>query len=201
MGEATDTGESRIRKWLTGLQFSQLWQLVVLVVLGGTALFGGLDTVDTRIHAAEVGTAFSDGQFTITVERASLIRELRVGNRPVLPPQPGQRYLGVVAVLRNDGTGPGTLDNQLRLQGVPDAKPETARRVRDGEPVTSIGAGLTEQLVFVWTVPENVLAQGDSVTLRIDDKKYTELLTTYGKAWVHSATDYTRVTVPVRDKT
>ena len=75
-----------------------------------------------------------------------------------------------------------------------------SEQLRDGEPVTSVGPGLTEELAFFWSVPESALEHSDSITLRVHDKKFTELLTTYGKAWVDSNTDYTTLTVPVRVK-
>lgn len=204
MGETRGTervARGRLRRWATGLQVSQMWQLALVGILGVTALFGGLDTVDTRISSAQVGDSFSDGQFTVTVDRASVLPAMEAGDRVILPPVPGRHYLGVVATVRNDGTVPGSMSDEISLEDLPGAEFQSARRFSDSERVGSIGPGLTENLVFIWTVPEEALHQGDSVTLRVYGKTFGELLTTYGKDWVPSNTDYTRVTVPVRVKT
>ncbi len=200
MGE-TATVEQRggpLRRWLAGLSLSRLWQLGVVGVLAATALFGGLATVDTNVTVAEVGTPFSDGEFTLTVERASTVTEISGGSRVVLPAKPGKRYLGVVATVRNDGTIPGQLQNELQLQGVPGAEWQVARRTSDSEPVAGIGAGLTEELVFLWTLPDDAIQPGESITLRIPKKRFRELITLYGRSWVASPTDYLQIEVPVK---
>jgi hypothetical protein len=188
----------RLRKWLTGLQLSQLWQLAIVLVLVVTAAFGGLDTVDKRVTDAEKGKPFSDGEFTVTVDRASLLPEVLAGPRVIAHAEAGHRYLGVVTRLRNDGTIPGSILHQLDLQDQPDGDFVGSWRLSDGEPVTSIGPGLAEELAFIWKLPESAVQQDDSVTLRIWKKQFVELLTTYGKAWIPSATDYTRIVVPVK---
>lgn len=192
------TVSARLRKWLTGLHLNQLWQLVIVLLLAVTAAFGGLDTVDKRVTEVAAGKAFSDGEFTVTVDRASLVPEIRAGNRVVARAQPGHRYLGVVTQLRNDGTIPGTIMKELDLQDQPDGEFVGSWRLTDGEPVTSIGPGLTEELAFIWKLPEDAVRQSDSVTQRISKKQFTELLTTYGKAWIDSPTDYARMVVPVK---
>lgn len=203
MGDVADTGQqagppNRLRAWLAGRQLSQLSQLVTLVVLAATALFGGLDTVDRRVTVAEPGTAFSDGEFTVTIERASLVPEVRVGTRTIAAAEPGRRYLGVPTQLRNDGTVPGMITREVELTDPAGAKFVGSWRMSDGQPVTSIGPGLTEHLAFIWSLPESAVAVGDSVTLRVWTKTFTELVATYGEAWLPSETDHIVVTVPVR---
>lgn len=187
------------RLWtrLADLKLSQLSQLGVLFVLAGTALFGGLDTVDRHATPADPGAEFSDGQFTVAINRASLVPELVAGKRVIAPAEPGLRYLGVVTRLRNDGTIPGTLRNELDLLEHPDAEHLGSWRLSDGERVGSIGPGLTEDVAFVWSLPEGAVRPGDSVTLRVWKKKFAELRITYGKEWV-STDDYVHVTVPVQ---
>lgn len=78
MADVADTEQpagppKRLRTWLTGLKLSQLSQIGTLVVLAATAMFGGLDTVNDHVTVGEPGTPFSDGEFTVTVERASLV--------------------------------------------------------------------------------------------------------------------------------
>lgn len=199
MGDATVAQQrgGPVRRWLTGLSLSKLWQLAILTVLAVTALFGGLATVDKHVTVAEVGKPFSNGQFTITIERATSFSAGPSGS-VMMSAKPGVRYLGVVATVRNDGTIPGSLMDQLRLQHVPDAEEIVPRRLSDSEPLTSIGAGLTEEVAFFWSVPAAAIPPGTPVTLEIWKKEFRELIITYGKAWVASTKDYVRIEVPVR---
>ena len=126
------------------------------------------------------------------------MREVVLGSRVIAAEEPGRRYVGVVAEVRNDGTIPGSLINELELQDPPGAKAVTSRRMSDGEPVTSLGPGLTENLAFLWSVPADAVLPDDSVTLRISKKQFQELIVTYGQAFIGSSTDYVRVVVPIQ---
>ena len=64
--------------------------------------------------------------------------------------------------------------------------------------MSALGPGLTDEVAFVWSLPEDALVQGDSVTLRVWTKTFTEMVATYGQGWLPSATDYITVTVPVK---
>ena len=92
----------RVRHWLAHRRLSQWWKAGIAAVLAIAALFGGLDTVDTKVTPFDAGEEFSDGEFTVTVERARLLDEVQAGGRTLGPATPGHRYLGVVATLRND---------------------------------------------------------------------------------------------------
>jgi hypothetical protein len=81
-----------------------LWQLGVGVILAATALFGGPDTVDTRVTTFKSGDEFND--------------ELRGGSGVIAHAKPGRRYLGVAATVRNDGTEPGTTQKRTRSAGI-----------------------------------------------------------------------------------
>jgi hypothetical protein len=61
----------RVPRWLAGLEFGDMWQLAVAVILAATALFGGLDTVDTMVTPFKPGEDFSDGEFTVNIDRAT----------------------------------------------------------------------------------------------------------------------------------
>jgi len=80
----------------------------------------------------------------------------------------------------------------------------SSRLVRGFQPVaarsrlTRLGPGLSEQVAVLWTLPEKALTQGDSITVRVWQKQFRELMVTYGKTWVDSLTDYGQVVVPVR---
>ncbi len=196
--EAAPVGlRGRVRHWFTNLGFRQMRQLVVVVILAVTALFGGLDSVATTVTHVKPGQEFSDGEFTVTVDRARVIDELR-GGGTFLPAKPGRRYLGVVADIRNDGTVPGKMAGELDLRGEVDTRFVGAYRIADSTYLGVLGPGLSDQVAFFWEVPEGAVKDGDSVTLRIWEKTFTELLVTYGKAWIDSESKYGQITVPVK---
>ncbi|WP_319436602.1 hypothetical protein [Mycobacterium sp. RTGN5] len=188
----------RVRRWFAGLGFSQMGQLLTVALLAATALFGGLDTVSTTVTPFKPGDQFSDGAFTITIDRASFPREVRAGTWLVAPKAAGLRYLAVVATLRNDGTVPASVDNELDLHDEPGKRFFGVFRIADGSRITRLGPGLSEQVATLWTLPEDALRDGDSVTLRVWKKQFHELMVTYGQTWVDSLTDYGQVTVPVK---
>ena len=188
---------SAIRQWLSGWGFSQWWKAIVAVVLASTALFGGLDTVDTAVTTFKPGDEFSDGEFTVKVERAALMPEVRAGSRVIAKEKPGRRYLAVLAVVRNDGTVPGRLNSEVDLRNEPDKVAVDHFRFSDGSRIATIGPGLTEQIAFVWELPQDALSVGDSVTLRIWKKQFRQTMVSYGQAWLDSNTDYGETVIPV----
>ena len=107
---------NRVAQWLAGLKLAQMQRVLLLLALVATAAFGGLDTVDKQVTPFEPGEEFSDGEFTLTIERARLVDELK---GTLASAKPGKVYLGVVATLRNDGTVPGRLRDELDLRDVP----------------------------------------------------------------------------------
>jgi hypothetical protein len=198
MGGRPLTLTGRVRRWFADLGFHQMWQVGVVVLLAATALFGGLDNADTEVTEFKPGEKFSDGQFTLTVDRATLVTELASGGTVMMPARQGRRYLGVVADVRNDGTVPGTLQGELDLRDESDTKYLGTVRMADGSPIVTLGPGLGDQLAFVWDVPDDALHAGDSVTLRVWKKQFKEYTVTYSQAWTYSLTKYGQVSVPVK---
>lgn len=182
---------------LSRLNFAQMRRIALLLVLAATAAFGGLDTVDKRVTPFNVAEEFSDGQFTITVERARFIQELRGGMATIGAAQPGKVYLGVVATVDNTGTVPGRLRDLVDLQDLPGKEFFGTFRFRDGSAIQTLGPGLTEQLVFTWLLPESSAKSVQAVTIRVWKKTFTQLMVTYGgKEWIDTD-DYGQVVVPV----
>lgn len=186
-------------RWLRGelkrLKLRHLRSVAAGLILAVAGLFGGLDTVESGRTVFAANEPHSDGQYTLTVARATVVDELRAGRRTIAPAQPGLRYLGVVSTVRNDGTIPGRLYGELRLVGQPQSAPVGVFRLADGSPITQLGPGLEETLVFAWRIPDSAIRP--EVTLRVARKRFTELLVTYGKNWVDSPTDYAEITLPV----
>ena len=185
------------RGWAGKLGFHQIWQIGLAVFLAATAAFGGLDTVDNKVTPIKAGEPFDDGEFTVTIERASAVDEIRAATVKE-PAVPGKRYLGVVATLHNNGTIPGALEDEIDLRDHPDAKYVQTYRYADGSVITTLQPGLTEQLVFVWQLPQNQLQSGTHVTMRLWRKQFREFTTSYGKAWVDSITEYGEIELPVK---
>jgi hypothetical protein len=182
---------ARVRQWLAEHNVRRWWKGGLALTLAVTAFFGGLDPVDTKATPFTPGQEFSDGQFSVTVDRARLLTEIRGGGRVLGPDKPGLRYLGVVATLRNDGAVPGWLRDELDLRAVPGREFYGVFRFRDGSPIQNLGPGLTEQLVFAWRVPADAVKAGDVVTIRVWKKALRQLMVTYGgKEWLESLTDY-----------
>lgn len=186
-----------LRQRFADLKIGTIGRLALFVVVIVTAAFGGLDTVDKDVTPFAPGDEFSDGQYTLTVERARLVDALK---GTIASARPGKVYLGVVATLRNDGTVPGRLRDELDLRDLPDKEFVGAFRFRDGSPIQTLGPGLTEQLVFAWLLPNSARQSVRSVSIRVWKKKYTQLMVTYGgKEWIESVTDYGQTNVRVKE--
>ena len=110
---------SRWSQWFARLTAPQTRRVALLLVLVATAAFGGLDTVNKQVTPFKPGEEFNDGEYTVTVDRARLVDDLK---GPTARPKPGMKYLGVVTILRNDGTVPGRLRDQLDLRDVKDGR-------------------------------------------------------------------------------
>lgn len=173
------------QQWFAQRRVSQWTKGAVVAILAVAALFGGLDRVDTRATAFAPGEEFSDGQFGVTLERARLIDKIESGGRVVAPAKPGRVYLGVVATLRNDGTVPGQLRDELDLRDVAGKEFYGVYRFRDSSPIINLGPGLTEQLVFMWHLPVGALTSDSEITIRVWKKAFRQLMVTYGgKEWL-----------------
>lgn len=186
---------NRWSQWFARLSSAQTRRVALLLMLAVTAAFGGLATVDKQVTPFKPGEEFGDGEFTITIERARLVNVLK---GTYASEKPGKVYLGVVTTLRNDGTVPGRLRNQLNLQDLKGPEFVGVFRYRDGSPIQTLGPGLTEQLVFAWLLPESAVQSVQSVSIRIWKKKSTQLMVTYGgKEWIDTD-NYGQADVPVK---
>jgi len=108
-----------VRGELAQLKLRQMWHLAAGLVVAVAALFGGLDSVDAKPKVFNVGQAYSDGEFTLTIARAAILDDVRAGERVLAPAKPGRVCLGMVMTIRNDGTIRGLLKDELDLPDQP----------------------------------------------------------------------------------
>jgi hypothetical protein len=190
-----------IRGELAQLKLPQLWHLIAGAVIAVAALFGGLDDVEAKPTLFNVGQAYSDGEFTLTVKKALLFDEIRAGKHIVAPAKPGYDYLALVSTVRNDGPirgglSTGSHDDEFDLQK-PSKEFLGAFRIADASIVPAIGPKLSDELLFVWKLPSGEVKPSSTVTLRVWKKQLREMIVTYGKVWLSSDTSFAQITLPV----
>jgi hypothetical protein len=188
----------RLWRWVSGWGFKEWRRVALVTVLAGTAAFGGLDTVNDHVTDISPGEQFNTGEFELTVQRATLVTEVRAGARVLYRQEPGSRYLGLVVTARNIGTLPGVVDKPIRLVDQPAAHVLAAMRLADGTIAGRLGPGLTDDIVLLWRLPENALAVGAQLPVRVY-KEVRKANITAGQAWVRGD-DYAQLTVPVRGR-
>jgi hypothetical protein len=195
-GSAATTITGRFRQWLAGWGLKEWRRAVLVTVLVATAAFGGLDTVNKKVVDIKPGEMFDTGRFEITVQRASLMKEIKAGDRRLFQEKAGRRYLGLITTVKNTSTLPGNVYNPFELPGQPDARFNSSARFADGTIQVALGPGLTDEIVLVWDLPENAMSVGDDLSVRIlkESRKHNA---TYGQGWVRSEDEYGRLTVPV----
>ncbi|WP_292989270.1 hypothetical protein [Mycobacterium sp.] len=190
-----------IRGELAQLKLPQLWHLVAGAIIAVAALFGGLDDVDAKPVVFNVGQPYSDGEFTLTVKRALLFDEIRAGKHVVAAAKPGYDYLAVASTVRNDGPIRGGLSMGARDEEFDLREPHKeyvgAFRIADASIVSSLGPKISDDLLFVWKLPNGEVKPGSLVTLRVWKKELREMIVTYGKDWLSSETSSAQITLPV----
>lgn len=187
---------ARVRQRVSGWGLKEWRRAGLIAVLVATAAFGGLDTVDKNVTDLKAGEPFDNGRFTITVARATVLDEVRAGQRVLYPQRPDRSYLGLVADVRNDSTLPGQVSNAVQLPDRPEATALPTMRFADGTPAVRLGPGLADRLVLLWELPRAELRPGAELSVRIWNE-VPKLNATVGQGWVPSRTKYGRLTVPV----
>ena len=191
-----------IRGELVRLKFVQMWHLVAGAVVTVAALFGGLDSVDAKPTVFKAGQPYNDGEFTVNIEKAIALDDVRAGDSVVMPAEPGLVYLGVVSTVRNDGPIAGALDKSVANGVELDLQKSHSNflgafRVADASVVPALGPKLSDKFVFLWKLPRNELEPGSTVTLRVWQKQLHEMIVIYGNGWLESQTSYAQIVLPV----
>lgn len=195
-GSAATTVIGRLRQWLAGWGLKEWRRAGLVAVLVATAAFGGLDTVNKQVTDIKPGEMFDTGRFEVTVQRATLVKEIKAGERALFRENPGRRYLGLIATVKNTSTLPGNVYNPFELPGQPGARFLSSARLADGTVEVVLGPGLTDQIVLVWDLPESAMSVGDDLSVRIL-REVEKLNATYGQGWARNESEYGRLRVPV----
>lgn len=185
------------RTWIVRLLASvpTLWWIIAAaaLVLGASALFGGLDDADSvgevTTPVIAVGDEFPAAQFTTTVTGARLYDLFPTEFSE--PEDEGNRFLVVTAIVTNNyyqsTTGTDTL---LRLEFLGEDGQESVRQVLMSDLSGSPQADprIPQEIGFVWEVADDAFADGDTVRVTITSQTlFTENFITYGDYWVDPA--------------
>jgi hypothetical protein len=179
------------------------WILVgAAVLLGASALFGGLDEADSSGDALPVlspGETFVADELTTTVMDAQLTGTLP---NSYSEPDEGNRFIAVAATVTNNfRNSTSFLDDVLVLDilaGDPDLERPRVFLVSDGTTLPQAPPRVPVDLLFVWEVPEGMVTDGEVISLTVRSRSYfTQNSVTYGDRWqdpVAAATIDLRIT-------
>lgn len=180
-----------VRSWWHDLEFVQMWHVVAVAAILATAGFGGLDQVDKTPQSFVIGEPFDNGEFSITVHKASLVKQIVGGGSVVAKQKPGRMYLGVLADITNQQHSPDVASSMFKIPEISDAQNPVIStgsvpaiyRVSDGSLMNLLQPGLTERVAVVWSVPDTV-TPGSSVSLELPYRTFSRGFVQYGEGWV-----------------
>ena len=152
-----------VRSWLVSRPVQQYAYAAGALLLLVTGLFGGLGKVDPREQPLTAGATLSAAPLTVVVSRASTTSDLgSVGKSE------RGRFVSIVGTVHNDTdatVGLDVLRAVVKLTGVPDvyqtssgtavgmsdtARPWGVYVVADSTLITSVGPGLTYEVVWIY---------------------------------------------------
>jgi hypothetical protein len=155
---------------------------IAAVLLAASAAFGGLnDAPVAPIPVLEVGAVSEGTRVNLTVERAIVIDGFPDIN---LEPEPGFRYLVVIATAENVwhtpvaqvrsyfGTPQPATVVSPRIEGLDGTAPEEILVFSDATDAGDLQPGVPVQLAYLWQVPTGTIADGDTVGVDLWDEAY-----------------------------
>lgn len=148
-----------LRTLLSTVTLRQVMLAIAAVAVLASGLFGGLATA-TPDGPAELkaGTELEAAPFDLTIERVRWLPDLGESE-----PDPGRRYIGVVATLTNSSDHPvhlGDVKAALRLVDVPgtvesesgdSVEPADVMVIADSSALDTAPPGVEFEVVFLWT--------------------------------------------------
>lgn len=168
-----------------------LWWIIlaVAIVLGASALFGGLDDADTSgdsdVTTIAVGEQLVGDEFTVTVTGAQLYDAYPSEYNE---PEDGNRLLVVTAKVMNNWTEYTSLEELLGLEFLGPTGQFTHTRVLlsdlTGNPIAI--PRVPVEVAYVWEVPAGEFDDGDTVQVTIMSRTlFTDNFVTYGDYWTN----------------
>lgn len=175
----------RIARWLGSIPTS-IWFIVgAAVILGVSALFGGLDEADLSSRQPPVVPA---GEEIVRDELTTIVHSAYVGD--VAPgysfePEEGNVYLVVEATVTNNArVTTVTFSELIRVDQLEEPVALRTARLVDGSGLPQANPGVPTGVGFVWEVPEGSVSPGDTVRLTITAKSFTaDGDVTFGSYW------------------
>lgn len=181
----TDGGRGRVARWLGSIPTS-IWFIVgAALILGASALFGGLDDADLSARqppVVPVGEEIARDEFT-TVVHSAYLADVAPGF--TLEPDEGNTYLVVEATVTNHGRVTTiTFSDLLQLDQLEDPLAARTARLIDGSGLPHANPGLPIAVAFIWEIPEGTVSPGDTVQLTVMAKSFMEDGdVTFGSYW------------------
>lgn len=180
-----------VRTWVIG---------VVVVLLAISAAFGGLAKAADETPTVGAGTAVDAGQFSVTVQRVVVVKDLK----PLFTPDEGGVLIGVVLKLElTDKTGVEPPRDLIRLLDVNGVKPTdgpigtTNLRDQTSDPVLT--PHYAEDVAYVWKLPKATDLPRE-ITLSVQHYEFRESVLDHHDSWTND-TIAAEVTSPVKDNT
>lgn len=180
-----DRGRGRIVRWLAAVPTS-IWFLVGLgLILGVSALFGGLDDADLSARQPPVVVAEEEiarDELT-TVIHSAVLTDLSPGYS--FDPEEGFTYLVVEGTVTNNGLVTTiSFDDLLRIEALEEPAVAHTARTIDNSTLPQLNPLVPTGIAFVWEVPEDAFASGDTVRLTVQAKTFTrDGDITFGSYW------------------
>ncbi|MEV6282932.1 hypothetical protein [Kribbella sp. NPDC051770] len=171
-----------------------------VVLLAISAAFGGLAKASVETPAVGPGTAVDAGQFSVTVQRVVVVKDLE----PLFKPDDGGALIAVVLKLElTDKTGvkvPSDLIRLLNVNGVkPEDRPYGTTNLRDQTQDPVLTPQHAEDVAYVWKLPKATDLPTE-VELSVQHYEFRESVLDHHVNWTKD-TIAAEVTSPVKDNT
>lgn len=185
------TLRERLHGWLPVLVVA-----AVLAVAGVVAIpLGGWDTVQLQsavVPQQEAGVVYGGNRLATSVDEAYLTDENPDG---ITEPDPGETYLVVVATMENTTDEPQpplgsrdfyaiTVPGVLELGTAIEYDAHAVYLVRDESYFPTLNPGIPDEVLFLFTVPDDLFAPGDELVVGITDADPEPADLYLGTRWV-----------------
>lgn len=176
----------RLLLWLSNMPVGWWIVLGVAVVLGVSALFGGLDDADPT---ADNPPTVALGEPIVRDELTTVVQSLSVGDSAlgaIGEPDEGMAYLVLTARVTNNYTlSTVTITDLFQFDEYPDMPPyDRVVLLADDTTLPQAHPGVPIDAAWVWSIDEDMISAGDTVRVSVMAKTLTkDGLVSYGSYW------------------